>query len=1021
MLERLVAFALSQRLFVALSVLLLIGAGIVVLPSLPIDAFPDVSPVQVKVIMKASGLTPEEVEQRITVPIELELLGLPNKKILRSTTKYALADITVDFEDGTDIYWARNQVSERLSNIARDLPEGVTGGLAPITSPLGEMFMFTIDSPDLSLAERRSLLDWVIRPALRTVPGVADVNSLGGHVRAFEIVPISDALAARGISYDLFRRAIETNSRNDGAGRVKQGEDSALVRIEGSIRSIDDIKAIVVDTRDGIPIRVKDVARVEVGSLTRYGAVTTDGHGETVEGLVLGLRGANAGQLVRDVRQRLQELQPALPKNVSINVFYDRSRLVGRAVGTVVRALGEATVLVIVLLLLFLGNWRASLVIALSLPLAIMIALIVMRAVGMSANLMSLGGLAIAIGMLIDALVVVVENIVGNLSKDQQGKTMPIVHTVFRSVCEVLEPVSTGVLIIIIVFVPLLALQGLEGKLFTPVALAIIFALAASLLLALTVIPVATSFLLKAAPHREPWLIRLASRGYARALDWALANERKVMVAAVVALVAAGFAYTQLGKTFMPAMDEGDIIVSVEAIPSVNLDQANAINARLQAAILARVPDVAGIVARTGSDELGLDPMGLNQTDTFLVLKPPEERKTADKSALLQQLRQVLADFPGLSLGFTQPIDMRVQEMISGVRGDVAVKIFGPDITKLNEIASKLSAILSGIDGAEDVYTTLNEGAQYYTVSVNRLEAGRLGLAVDTIAASLRTQIEGRTIGTALEGGRRTPILLRGSEKTREAPTLLASLPLTLASGAARGALSGRPHSPGRRSRQNRPRGWRSYERGSIQCSRSRHGGLCRSCAAEGSHGSCAAAGLSAHLGWPVRKSATRRRALVCRRAGCNRTYLRSAFYHFWLNPPGADGPGEHPLRSHRRCLRARADRRVSVRSGFGRIHRAARHRCVERCCTGILLQSVARPWRAGGSHCRGGREAPTSAGADDRQHYRARTCPAVVRFRSRIGNSKAAGHRGNRRVAVIDTPDADTPANPLSPVWRRS
>ena len=782
MLERLVAFALAQRMFVALSVLLLIGAGVVVLPSLPIDAFPDVSPVQVKVIMKAPGLTPEEVEQRITVPIELELLGLPNKKILRSTTKYALADITVDFEDGTDIYWARNQVSERLSNISRDLPDGVTGGLAPITSPLGEMFMFTIDSPDLSLAERRSLLDWVIRPALRTVPGVADVNSLGGHVRAFEIVPLSDALAARGISHDLFRRAIETNSRNDGAGRVNQGEDSALVRIEGSIRSIDDIKAIVVATRDGIPIRVNDVARVRVGSLTRYGAVTVDGHGETVQGLVLGLRGANAGQLVRDVRQRLQELQPSLPKSVSINVFYDRSRLVGRAVGTVVRALGEATVLVIVLLL-FLGNWRASLVIALSLPLAIMIALIVMRAVGMSANLMSLGGLAIAIGMLIDALVVVVENIVGNLSKDPEGRTTPLIHIVFRSVCEVLEPVATGVMIIIIVFVPLLALQGLEGKLFIPVALAIIFALAASLLLALTVLPVATSFLLKAAPHREPWLIRLASRGYAPALGWALANERKVMVAAVAALIAAGFAYTQLGKTFMPTMDEGDIIVSVEAIPSVNLDQSIAINARLQAAILAQVPDVAGAIARTGSDELGLDPMGPNQTDTFLVLKPLEERKTVDKSALLRQLRHVLTDFPGLSLSFTQPIDMRVQEMISGVRGDVAVKIFGSDITKLNEIASKLSAILSGIDGAEDVYTTLNEGAQYYTVAVNRLEAGRLGLAVDAIAASLRTQIEGRTIGTALEEGRRTPILVRGSEKTREAPTLLANLPLTLASG----------------------------------------------------------------------------------------------------------------------------------------------------------------------------------------------------------------------------------------------
>ncbi|UGX98083.1 CusA/CzcA family heavy metal efflux RND transporter [Bradyrhizobium barranii subsp. barranii] len=782
MLQRLVAFALSQRLFVVLSALLLIGAGAVFLPSLPIDAFPDVSPVQVKVIMKAPGLTPEEVEQRITVPIELELLGLPNKKILRSTTKYALTDITVDFEDGTDIYWARNQVSERLSNISRDFPDGVSGGLAPITSPLGEMFMFTIDSPELSLTERRTLLDWVIRPALRTVPGVADVNALGGYVRAFEIVPRNDALAARGISSDLFRRAIETNSRNDSAGRVNQGEDSALVRVEGSIRGVDDIRSIVVDTRDGIPIRVSDVAHVRIGALTRYGAVTADGRGETVEGLVLGLRGANAGQLVRDVRARIAELQPLLPKSVSINVFYDRSHLVNRAVGTVVRALGEATVLVIVLLLLFLGNWRASLVIALSLPLAIVIALIVMRAVGMSVNLMSLGGLAIAIGMLIDALVVVVENIVGNLSKHDPGRATPLIHIVFRSVCEVLQPVASGVLIIIIVFVPLLTLQGLEGKLFIPVALAIIFALAGSLLLALTVVPVATSFLLKSASHGDPLLIRAAQRAYAPALGWALSNERKVIAAALISLIAAGFAYTKLGKTFMPTMDEGDVIVSVETLPSVNLGESLAINARLQSALL-KMPDVAGIIARTGSDELGLDPMGPNQTDTFLVLKPAAERQTTDREALLQKLREVLAGFPGISLSFTQPIDMRVQEMISGVRGDVAVKIFGPDIVRLNEIAAKLSSTLSGIDGAEDVYTTLNEGAQYYTVAVNRMEAGRLGLTVDSIANSLRTQIEGRTIGTALEEGRRTPILVRGSETTREAPTLLASLPLTISSG----------------------------------------------------------------------------------------------------------------------------------------------------------------------------------------------------------------------------------------------
>jgi len=785
MLRRLVELALSQRLFVLLGVLLVIGLGAVTLRTLPIDAFPDVSPVQVKIIMKAPGLTPEEVEQRITVPIELELLGIPNKKILRSTTKYALGDITVDFEDGTDIYWARTQVSERLANIARDLPPGVSGGLAPITTPLGEMFMFTIDSPDLSLAERRTLLDWVIRPALRTIPGVADVNALGGYVRAFEIVPDSAALANRGISPEAFRHAIETNSRNDGAGRVNQGEDSALVRIEGSIRTIDDIRAIVVDTHAGTPIRVADVASVHVGALTRYGAVTANGEGETVEGLVLGLRGANAGQLVRDVSARLDELTATLPKNVSVNVFYDRSHLVERAVGTVGRALIEATVLVIGLVLLFLGNWRASLVIGLTLPLAIVIALIVMTQVGMSANLMSLGGLAIAIGMLIDALVVVVENVVANLGHQPAGTKMPLVHIIYRSVREVLQPVTAGILIIIIVFLPLLTLQGLEGKLFIPVALSIIFALAASLFLALTVVPVATSFLLTAAPHGEPVVMRFASRVYRPALVWALANGGKVTAAAIAALLAAGVLYTQVGKTFMPTMDEGDVIIGIEALPSINLDEMIKMNARIQSAILANVPDVARIIARTGSDEIGLDPMGPNQTDTFLVLKPDDERQTPDKAALLQQLRQTLALFPGLSFSFTQPIDMRVQEMISGVRGDVAVKIFGTDIATLNDLASRMATLLSGVQGAEDVYTTVNEGAQYYSVAVNRLEAGRLGLSVDEIASALRTQIEGRTIGIALEDGRRTPILIRGSERTREAPTLLASLPLTLESGRA--------------------------------------------------------------------------------------------------------------------------------------------------------------------------------------------------------------------------------------------
>ncbi len=557
------------------------------------------------------------------------------------------------------------------------------------------------------------------------------------------------------------------------------------------------------------------------------------------KGLVLGLRGANAGQLVRDVRQRMEELQPSLPKSVSINVFYDRSRLVGRAVGTVVRALGEATVLVIVLLLLFLGNWRASLVIALSLPLAIVIALIAMRAVGMSANLMSLGGLAIAIGMLIDALVVVVENIVGNLSKETSGTAAAAGPYRFSIRVRGAAAGRLGRADHHHRVRAAAHAAGSRGQAVHP-GRARDHLCAGRLIVAGAHRDSGRDLVSpQNRPHHEPWLIRSASRLYAPALAWALANERKVMIAAVAALVAAGFAYTQLGKTFMPTMDEGDIIISVETLPSVNLDEALAINARLQSAILAKVPDVTGIVARTGSDELGLDPMGPNQTDTFLVLKPVEQRKTSDKSALLQQLREVLAEFPGLSLSFTQPIDMRVQEMISGVRGDVAVKIFGSDIAKLNEIASKLSAILSGIDGAEDVYTTLNEGAQYYTIAVNRMEAGRLGLTVDAIANSLRTQIEGRTIGTALEDGRRTPILVRGSEQTREAPTLLAQPAADAGIRAACGALAGRPHPSGRRPRQDRPRGRQPDERGAGQRARPRHGGLRRGRAAEGDGGDC--------------------------------------------------------------------------------------------------------------------------------------------------------------------------------------
>jgi cobalt-zinc-cadmium resistance protein CzcA len=786
MLQKLVEFALTQRLLVLIATLLLIGAGAYAVRGLPIDAYPDVSSTQVKIIVKAPGMTPEEVEARVVTPIELEMLGIPKQRSLRAVAKYAIADITLDFEDSADIYWARQQVSERLASAMKDFPAEVSGGLAPITTPLGEMLMFTIEG-NLSLAEKRSLLDWVIRPQLRTLPGVADVNALGGHVRSFEVVPNLLALKARSLTLADLRRALEANNRNDGAGRLSEGEESLLVRVEGSVRTLDDLRAILIpDPHTAHPphvTRVGDVAEVRVGSLTRYGFVTRGGKEEAVEGLVLGLRGANARTVVEGVRAKLAEIATALPPGVTTKIFYDRGALVDRAIGTVARALAEAIVLVVVLLLAFLGNLRAAIAVACVLPLAALVTFILMSAFGMSANLMSLGGLAIAIGMLVDAAVVVVENVESQLG-DPAGAKLPFLHRIYRAVREVTEPVVSGMAIIVIVFLPLLTLQGLEGKLFIPVALTIVFALSGSLLLSLTVIPVLTSYLLKpASGHHEPWLPRQAMRLYEPLLAWSLANSRKVITTAVAALVATVAAFFLLGKAFMPTMDEGDILMQLAKLPSISLEQSARTDLAVQKALLERVPEIKDIVARTGSDELGLDPMGLNETDSFLVLAPRKKWRQPDKEWLTNEIRKVLADFPGMDIAFTQPIEMRVSEMLTGTRGDLAIKVFGTDLGELNALAEKIAGLLKTVPGAQDVLTVKNEGVQYFTVEVDRLVAGRVGLSIEDIAGALRAQIEGQSLGLVLEGGRRTPLVIRGSDEMRMSPALFGGVHLALANG----------------------------------------------------------------------------------------------------------------------------------------------------------------------------------------------------------------------------------------------
>lgn len=783
MLTRLVQFALSQRIFILLGAALLAGFGWYAFRNLPIDAFPDVSSTQVKVILKAPGMTPEEVESRIVAPIEVEMLGIPRQKMLRSVSKYGIFDVTIDFEDGTDLYWARQQVAERLANIQGDLPQGLSGGMAPITTPLGEMYQFTVEAPEMTLEQRREVLDWVIRPALRTVPGVADVNSLGGKVRSFEVVPDMARLGMMGLSTEALKTAIEKNNRNDGAGRLGQGDEVLLVRAEGSLKNADDIKAIVVTVKGNVPVRLGDVADVRLGSVTRYGVVTKDGQAEAVEGLVLGLAGANAQKVVEGVKRKLAELEPTLPKGVHVKAFYDRAQLVEKAVGTVSKALLEATVLVLILLRAFLGNLRAAVTVALVLPLAALATFIAMRLSGMSANLMSLGGLAIALGMLVDAAVVVVENVVQHLGHDKTAGKLPRLHVVLRAVREVATPVVAGVLIIVVVFLPLLTLQDLEGKFFVPVAMTIVFALFGSLVLSLTVIPVVASFLIKQVSHEDPWVVRKLLKGYVPLLNGALRREKVVYVVAVAMLVVAGLVYTQVGKTFLPTMDEGDLIVGIEKLPSVSLEETAALDLKIQQALMKNIPEITGVVARAGSDEIGLDPMGLNQTDTFLVLKPREEWQLANKDALIAKVRTVLDQMPGIKYSFTQPIDMRVSEMIIGVRGDLAIKVFGPDLPTLNQIAAKIEGVMKTVPGNQDVYTVQNDGVQYLRVVIDRLAAGNYGLSVEDVQDALRAQIEGQRAGTVIEGARRVPIVLRGPERMRMSPAEFAALRISTSDG----------------------------------------------------------------------------------------------------------------------------------------------------------------------------------------------------------------------------------------------
>ncbi|MGL2638158.1 efflux RND transporter permease subunit [Helicobacter pylori] len=774
MLASIIEFSLRQRVIVIVGAILILFFGTYSFIHTPVDAFPDISPTQVKIILKLPGSSPEEMENNIVRPLELELLGLKGQKSLRSVSKYSISDITIDFDDSVDIYLARNIVNERLSSVMKDLPVGVEGGMAPIVTPLSDIFMFTIDG-NITEIEKRQLLDFVIRPQLRMISGVADVNSIGGFSRAFVIVPDFNDMARLGVSISDLEAAVRVNLRNSGAGRVDRDGETFLVKIQTASLSLEDIGKITVSTNLG-HLHIKDFAKVISQSRTRLGFVTKDGVGETTEGLVLSLKDANTKEIITQVYQKLEELKPLLPSGVSINVFYDRSEFTQKAIATVSKTLIEAVVLIIITLFLFLGNLRASVAVGVILPLSLSVAFIFIKLNNLTLNLMSLGGLIIAIGMLIDSAVVVVENAFEKLSANTKTTKL---HAIYRSCKEIAVSVVSGVVIIIVFFVPILTLQGLEGKMFRPLAQSIVYALLGTLVLSITIIPVVSSLVLKATPHSETFLTRFLNRIYAPLLDFFVHNPKKVILGAFVFLIASLSLFPFVGKNFMPALDEGDVVLSVETTPSISLDQSKDLMLNIESAIKKHIKEVKSIVARTGSDELGLDLGGLNQTDTFISFIPKKEWSVKTKDELLEKIMDSLKDFKGINFSFTQPIEMRISEMLTGVRGDLAVKIFGDDISALNELSFQIAQVLKGIKGSSEVLTTLNEGVNYLYVTPNKESMADVGITSDEFSKFLKSALEGLVVDVIPTGISRTPVMIRQESDFASSITKIKSLALT--------------------------------------------------------------------------------------------------------------------------------------------------------------------------------------------------------------------------------------------------
>ena len=773
MINRILEFSVRQRMLVILGSMVLTGFGVLALRQIPIDAFPDVTNVQVQVLATVGGMSPPEVEKLVTRPLEWGLSGLPRLEEMRSVSKIGLCAITIVFKDGTDDYFARQLVSERLQALRDSLPASADVQLGPITTGLGEIFQYSLVSknPKYNATELRTVQDYIVRPILRTVPGVTDVNSFGGLVKQYQVIVKPDRLTSLGVTLAQVFEALEKNNSNASGNFIEHGSEQYVVRGLGLVQNVGDIENIIVAVQNHTPIYIRDVAAVKIGAELRQGAVTANGEGEAVAGIVLMLKGASGRDVVNGVKEKLPSIQKALPKGVELVPFYDRTDLVKKAIQTVTKALQEGVVLVLIVLIVLLADVRSALIVTLILPLAALFAFIMMKWYGLSANLMSLGGLAIGIGMMVDGAVVMVENVHRHLTEpsdlarhQQAGK----IETVLYAAKEVGRPIVFGIFIIILVFLPLFTLQGFEGKMFSPLAFTISFALLGSLIFSITLVPTLCTFFLKQKPHiRDPFHIRWLKQSYQTTLKPCVRHPWLVVAVALLALAGSFALIPRIGTEFLPSLDEGSIAVQTFRIPSISLTKSLALQGQAEK-LLKQFPEVIDVVSKTGRADIASDPMGIEISDVIVTLKPHEEwTTTKSKEVLVEKMREALSELPGVAASFSQPIALRVDELVSGVKSAIGIKIFGEDLAVLKRKADEVARVLGGVNGAADINVEKVSGLAYLQIEINRDKIARYGINVSDIQDVIETAIGSKEASKVYEGLKVFGLAVRFPEEAR--------------------------------------------------------------------------------------------------------------------------------------------------------------------------------------------------------------------------------------------------------------